>query len=301
MNKFLVIGGSGLIGSRFVDLVSKEKHVIPKEEELDITSLEALDPFFKKYKGEFDTVINFAAYTDVKEAESQRGDESGMVWTINVVGSQNVAQEAKKHNKFLIQISTDFVFPGTKEFPGPYKEDTKPSGKLDDLGWYAWTKLMAEKRINEIYENAAIVRLGYPFRAAPYELKQDFANLTLSLFDDGKLFPLFKDQIITPILIDDVVGPLEKIAELKKPGVYHIATSDSVSYLEFGEYLIEKARGKKGVVEGGFKEEFMKAPGRVPSPIWGGLDTKKTQEVLGMKFRTWKESVDEFVRQLKEN
>jgi len=294
------MGGSGLIGSRFVDLVSKEKHVVPKEEELDITDTEALGSFFKKHEGEFDTVINFAAYTDVKEAEKQRGDESGIVWIINVIGSQNVAQEAKKHNKFLMQISTDFVFPGTKELPGPYKEDTKPPEKLGDLGWYAWTKLKAEKRVGEINKNTAIVRLGYPFRAAPYKLKQDFANLILSLFDDGKLFPLFEDQIITPIFVDDAVGPLEKIAELKKPGIYHVATSDSVSYLEFGEYLIEAARGKKGAVEGGSKEEFLKAPGRVPSPIWGGLDTKKTQKVLGMKFRTWKESVDEFVRQLKE-
>lgn len=296
--RFLVLGSSGLIGSRFIDLVSEEKHVVPTEEELDITDEKAISAYFEKHKNDFDVVVNFAAYTDVKASENERGDESGAVWTINVIGSENVAKICQKHGKFLIHISTDFVFPGTKEFPGPYKENAKPPEKLNNLGWYAWTKLMAEKRVSNVYKNVAIVRLGYPFRAASYKLKQDFANIILSLFDDGKLFPLFKDQIITPIFIDDAVVGIEKIAELKRPGIYHVATSDSVPYFEFGEYLIEKARGKKGVVESGSKEEFLKSPGRVPSPIWGGLDTTETQKVLGMKFRTWKEAVDEFVKQL---
>lgn len=297
--RYLVLGSSGLIGSRFIDLVAKEKHVVPTEEELDITDKKAISSYFEKHKNNFDVVINFAAFTDVDGAEKERGDKMGMTWKLNVDSVKVLAGEAKKHNKFIIYISTDFVFPGTPEYPGPYKEDAKLPEKMDGISWYGWTKLMGEKAVMNTAGGYAIVRTAYPFRAAPYKLKKDYANGTLELFDQGKLYPLFSDQQLTPVFIDDLVLALEKVAELKKTGVYHIVASDATSPFEFGSYLIEKARGKKDVVKKGSIKEFMKASGRTPRPILGGLDTKKTQAALGMKFRTWKESVDEFVRQLK--
>jgi len=42
----------------------------------------------------------------------------------------------------------------------------------------------------------------------------------------------------------------------------------------------------------------MKTPGRNKRPIFGGLKTEKTQSRLGIKFRTWKEMVDDFVNRL---
>ena len=294
----MVLGGSGLIGSRFVELVSAEKQVVPKEEELDITDPKALEDFFDRHQDDFDVVINFAACTDVDGAEKERGDETGVVWKVNVIGAENLARAAQKHGKFLIQISTDFVFPGTEENPGPYSEEVEPPENMEAIGWYGWTKLMAEKKIKEAGGNSAIVRLAYPFRAAPYELKLDFARSILKLFDEGRLYPMFADQQLTPVFIDDLVIALEKIGELKKPGVYHLVTTDVTSPFEFASYLLEKARGVKGIVKKGSMKEFLKVPGRTPRPRLGGLDSKKTQQVLGMKFRTWKEAVDEFVKQL---
>lgn len=298
--KYLIFGGSGLIGSRFIELVSEEKHVVPKEEELDITDTKALEDFFNKHADEFDVVINFAAYTNVDGAEKERGDETGAVWKVNVIGAENIAKAAQKHGKFLIHISTDFVFPGTDENPGPYVENAELPKDMKTIGWYGWTKLMAEKKVKEVGGNFAIVRTAYPFRATPYELKPDFARNTLELFDKGKLYPMFSDQQLTPVFIDDLVIALEKIAELKKPGVYHVVTVDITSPFEFAGYLLEKARGVKDVVKEGSMKEFLKAPGRTPRPRLGGLNSQKTQEVLGMKFKTWKQAVDEFIKQLKE-
>lgn len=296
--KYLIFGGSGLIGSRFIELVSKEKHVVPKEEELDITETKALEDFFNKHAGEFDVIINFAAYTDVDGAEKERGDENGQVWKINVIGAENIAKIAQKHGKFLIHISTDFVFPGTDDNPGPYAENAELPKNVEKVGWYGWTKLIAERKVKEVGGNLAIVRTAYPFRATLYELKPDFARNILALFDEGKLYPMFSDQQLTPVFIDDLVIALEKISELKKPGIYHLVTADTTSPFEFGNYLLEKARGARGVIKEGSMKEFLEAPGRTPRSRLGGLDSQKTQEVLGMKFKTWKQAVDEFVRQL---
>jgi len=298
--KYLIFGGSGLIGSRFIELVSEEKHAVPKEEELDITNTKSLEDFFNKHADDFSTIINFAAYTNVDGAEKERGDETGMVWKINVIGAENVAKVAQKHGKFLIHISTDFVFPGTDENPGPYTEDAELPKNMETIGWYGWTKLMAEKKVKEVGGDFAIARTTYPFRATPYELKPDFARNILQLFDEKKLYPMFSDQQLTPVFIDDLVIALEKIAELKKPGVYHVVTTDITSPFEFGNYLLEKTKGAKGVIKEGSMKEFLEAPGRTPRPRLGGLDSKKTQEILGMKFKTWKQAADGFIKQLKE-
>lgn len=297
--KYLVIGGSGLVGSRFIELAQEKPQILsPNERKLDITKKSSIDAYIKRHP-EIGVIINFAAYTDVAGAEKDRGNKKGLAWRLNVVGSENVAGAAKKHGKFLIHISTDFVFLGTEEDSGHYDEDAKLPRFSDKISWYGWTKLVGEKRAREIHPDSAIVRIAYPFRAAPYEVKVDFARKILKLYDEGDLYPLFADQIITPLFVDYIVAPLEKITQLKRPGIYHIAARNAVSYYDFGEYLIRTARGVKNAPKKGSLEEFLKGAGRNPRPRLGGLKSEKTQKILGIKFKTWKEAVDEFVRQFK--
>lgn len=293
--KYLIIGASGLMGTTFMKLVPESIGV--DEKTVDITNKNSVQKYFEENNDKFDTVINFAAFTNVDAAEEQRGDENGLVWKLNVMGPENLNEACEKNNKFLIQISTDFVFEGTKENPGPYKEDAELPDFSDKLGWYGWTKNQGETKINK--NKFAVVRTAYPFRVSPFEMKKDYAHGILSLFDEGKLYPLFDDQVLTPVLIEDLVRALEKISEDKNGGIYHVVTSDTTTPFDFGTYLIEKARGVKNAVQRGKMEEFLKAPGRTPRPLIGGLDTKETQNKLGMMFKTWKESIDWFVEESK--
>ncbi|MFV1917747.1 MAG: NAD(P)-dependent oxidoreductase, partial [Patescibacteria group bacterium] len=275
---------------------------------LDITDPNSLESYLRNNL-DIDVIINFASYTDVAAAEKERpparrvsgpegGKKKGLSWKLNVEGAENTASVAKKYSKFLIHISTDFVFLGTKSKPGPYKEDARLPRFSDKISWYGWTKLEGEKRVRKLYPSSAIVRISYPFRAAAYPQKIDLARKILSLYDDGSLYPLFTDHYITVLFIDDIVSPLTRLIELKIKGVYHIANSGKLSHYRFGEYLLRSAKGIRNAPEKGSLVEFLKAPGRNARPIWGGLDTKKTQEALSIKFRTWREAVDEFVRQL---
>ena len=109
MKECLVIGASGLIGSRFVELAKNNLDIIPVDEKtLDITDKDAVRVFFKENK--FDSVLNFAAITNVDGAEKESGDQTGLTWKLNVVGPLNLARASKENNKFLVQISTDFIF-----------------------------------------------------------------------------------------------------------------------------------------------------------------------------------------------
>jgi len=300
MKKLLIIGSSGLVGYKFASSISSDRKVAPNEIELDITDEKIVNDFFEIEKDNFDVVVNFAGFTNVDAAEKERGDENGFCYKLNVKGAENLAKASLKYDKFLIQISTDFVFNGTPDYPGPYSEESSTPDKLTEkMGWYGWTKNRSEFVVKNSGCKYAIVRIAYPFYGENYDLKLDYAKNYLKLFDEGKLFPIFTDQILTPLLIDDLTPALEKIIEIKQTGVYHVVSSDTTTPFEFVSYLLEKARGVTNVVKKGSMEEFLKVEGRTPRSRLGGLKTEITQEKLGIKFKTWREMVDEFIKRNK--
>ncbi|OGM87922.1 hypothetical protein A2594_01505 [Candidatus Woesebacteria bacterium RIFOXYD1_FULL_41_28] len=298
MKKVLVIGGSGMVASRFVDLVKENFEITSADEKtLDITNEDAVKNFFEK--NPFDVVINFAAFTNVDGAESEKGNTDGLVWNLNVNGPKYLAGVCKNKDIFLIHISTDFVFPGSKLFPGPYSEDSSLPESQDGIGWYGWTKNRAEKAVADSGSRYAIVRYGYPFRADAYDLKLDWARNLLKLYNEQKLYPLFTDQVQSVVFIDDLAVPFAKIIDNEFQGVFHIASKDTTSPHEIGSYLLEKYSGGKVELEKGSMSEFLSAPGRTPRPLLGGLGVAKTEVSLGLQFRTWREMVDEFIEKIR--
>lgn len=293
--KILITGATGLVGSRFVELYpQKENLLTPSTEEVDITSSESIKKYFETKKP--DVVINFAAFTNVDGAEKERGDEKGMTWKINFDGPKNLAEVCKKNNIFLIQISTDFVFTGTEDNHGPYSELSPIAfSLLPTIGWYGWSKNRAEEMLKNSGVRHAIVRIAYPFYKAEYSRKLDFAKGFLKLFDENKLYPVFSDQTLSVVNVDDLVEPLSKIIENQIEGTFHLVASDTTTPFEFVSYLLEKVRGAKDVLQKGSMKEFLSIVGRTPRPRLGGFKTEITQEKLGIKFKTWKEMVDEFV------
>src|SRR3989339_340864 len=163
MKRVLVIGATGLIGSRFVELAKNIFEIIPVDEKvLDITNQQAVEEYFSTTQ--LDAVVNFAAFTNVDAAEKERNDTKGLCYKLNVTGVENLAYASKKYNKFLVQISTDFVFSGTTDNPGPYDElSPVPYELLPSMGWYGWTKKEAEVKIENARAKSAIVRIVYPF------------------------------------------------------------------------------------------------------------------------------------------
>lgn len=289
----LVIGASGLVGSRFVSQYpNKENLLTPDLAELDITSPESLKRYIENNK--VDTIINLAAITNVDEAEKEKGDKSGAVWRLNVEGVKNLIDVCKEKNIFLVQISTDFVFRGDESDPGPYSEDKTIPDTDQGIGWYGWTKNRAEKLLQESDIRYAIVRIAYPFYSANFEGKLDFAKGFLKLYDESKLYPVFSDQIHSVLNVDELVNPLTKIVTEQIQGTFHIVASDTTTPFEFVGYLLEKARGAKNVLQKGSMKEFLSKEGRTPRPRLGGFKTEITEKKLGMKFKTWKEMVDEF-------
>lgn len=286
-----VVGSSSMVGSRFCELstgLTLIKTDIKGEIPLDITDNNSVESFFNSYK--FDHLILFSAYTDVDKAESQRNNKNGRNWRINVGGAANICKFCKKFEKKLIYISTDFVFDGEN---GPYSEEAPFGPNMDKVSWYGVSKIEAEKLVQAL-PGFLILRISYPYRAN-YGAKTDFARSILQKFQEGNLYPMFKDQLITPTFADDLAPALSILIKKNQQGIFHLASPQVTTPVEFASYLIEKSGANPNEIREGSLQQFLEK-GNTPRPLKGGLICKKIVN-LGYIPTSWRDGIEELIRQ----
>lgn len=298
MKKVYVTGSAGLVGSRFVELAGNDFKILsPEIAEVDITNKSSLRSFLDNNQP--DVVVNFAAFTDVTEAEKQKGDKNGSCWKVNIVGVENFVSLIDPAKTHFIQISTDMVFSEDEKDPGPYDENHPIEEDPSRMTWYGFTKKEAEKLVKKyLGEGFTVLRINYPVRAR-FDKKLDFIRKPLSLFDQGKLYPLFSDQQLSISFIDEVSQALKIIINNKICGIYHVSSKDTTTPFELTNYVIEKVRGVKNAVKSIKVDEFLKetkSP-KVRYPKFGGLKVEKSEAELGVKYSTWKEIVEKLISQ----
>ena len=287
-----VIGSSSMVGSRFCELSVNTfdllKVDLNAKIHVDITSRNSIDKFFKNF--DFKYLVLFSAFTDVNEAENQRGDKKGLCWQINVQGVKNIANYCLKYKRKLVFISTDFVFDGIK---GQYQEDDFPGEKLDKLTWYGITKLEAEKIIQSKLSNFIIIRISYPYRAY-FLQKEDFARLILRKYQENRLYPMYKDQIITPTFIDDLSPSLKLLILKNHVGIFHLASPLKTTPFVFAKEIISVFGGDISKIKEG---SILKTGNLVPRPINTSLNVRKITK-LGFTPTSWKTGIRMIFKQL---
>lgn len=251
MKKVLVFGGSGLVGSRFIGLNATNVEIkSPDASTVDILNKDQIAKAIEKFNP--DSVINFAAYTNVEEAENQKDDEDGIVFQVNVNGAKNVAEVCQKANKHLIHISTEYVFDGTKQ-NFPYTEEDKPN----PINWYGQTKYLGEQAVNNIDGKSIVVRISMPYSPL-YKQKKDIARFFLQQLQAGQQVQAVWDQQVTPTLVDDIVNALLVFLENQTDGIYHISSKDTTTPLDFVKTIAETFHLNYSLISSISFEEFNK-------------------------------------------
>lgn len=289
MKKVLVVGASGMVGSRFVELYRSEYELLtPESGELNLLDKAGIKYFIEKEKP--NVVVNFAAYTNVSEAENQRGNKNGDCWKINVEGVRNLLDAVDPEKTQFIQISTDMVFSGLEDDPGPYKEGHLPETDSDKLTWYGYAKAEAERLIEKkLGDRATILRIIYPVRKV-FDRKLDYLRAPLAKFKTGKLYPLFSDQQVSITFIDEACETLGRIVEGNYRGIFHASSIDITTPYELISKYISRAEGRRVDLE---SRPLGNLAGRYPPK--GGLDVKQTERALDMKFSTTDEIIDKLL------
>lgn len=284
--KILVLGGSGLVGSRFLDLYNSKFEISsPSHDELDILSVDELNNKVKESQAE--VVINFTGYTNVDEAEKEKDIHSGLAYKLNVLAVGNLAKICAENGNHFIHLSTDYVFNGRKD--APYVESDKP----DPVCWYGMTKMLGEEEILSIDMDYTVARVEMPY-SSHFLKKSDFARTFLKMLQDGKEINGIYDQKITPIFVDDLVKALSLIVEKKPKGIYHLASTNHTTPYDFANLIAEKFNLDKNLVKKVSFEEYSKTRA-AKRPQNSYLDVSKFEGEFGKGIlRTVSDSLDEF-------
>lgn len=299
--EWLVIGAKSLVGSRFLELTEGNITAVDSEE-LDVTSEKQVEDVLNKFPGRF--VINFAGATIVEEIEKTRPKdpnnqeelEQNLAYRVNVLGTRYIAQTCKRLGKFPIFISSGFVFGGKS---GPYSEEDRVASDPNEVSWYAWTKVLAEKEVEISGVENLTIRISYPYRSQ-HQTKGDFARNFLNLYDsvqkgEKSWYPIFTDQTLTPTFIDDLPQAVKALVEGEVSGIYHVTSPLLTNPYEFCCEVLKVARGvenPESLVPKGSLVEFQNSHPDLPKkPLKGGEKTDKIQ-ALGFTPTNWKEGIN---------
>ncbi len=285
--KMLLLGATGLVGSRLVELLKDQPLLAPSKEELDITKTDQVRSYFRKWRPR--AVIHCADFTDVSQAERERGDTSGHCWKVGVEGTRNIVGAAKLWGSYVIFFSTGSVFVGDETKRGPFKETDKPGPKTR-LSWHAYCKTVAEKLISS---DSAIVRISHPLKKNTGGERLDYLHRMIERYKKGNLYPLFTDQAFPVTWIDDLVSVLTSLLAEKRRGTFHVASPDLVTPYELVRYALQKYL-ETPLLETTTFTRFIKNP---PLPKhrysqYSALDVRGTEKQLGLHFAKWQEIVD---------
>ncbi len=289
-----ILGGDGFIGSEVINRLEGRFQIdAPKNGVVDITKLEMVEAWVNGLSS--NVVFLFAAYTDVKGAQ----ENPDLARKINVQGVENVGKIARKKGKYVVYLSTGFVYTGRKDFIGPYSEDDDPHKcKLEDRGVYAQTKLEGEDVLLSLDGlNHLIIRIDYPYG------NQDFPNkdYLIKLVNQAKTIPLFSDQQVTPTYIPDLCKVLEYTVSERPTGILHVASRDATSPYELGKKVVETLGLQIDVKSSSvfdYLDSQTTAGKKVLWPLEGGLRVDKVEKLIGSKMMTTEESLDDFLPRL---
>ncbi len=290
-NKPTIIGTglSGMVGSRIVEMLGDKYQFINLDltTNVDITDPNQIDQALSQRQPT--TVIHLAAFTDVSKAFKQKGDKNGLVYKVNTLGTKNIAQSCKKHNHYLIHISTDFVFDGTKKTP--YTEVDKPN----PIEWYGQTKLWAEQEVVNSGCNYVIARLAFPFRSK-FPQKLDLVRNIIEKLKTNSLYPMFDDQIITPTFTDDIAKAIQMFIQKQPNCIYHLTGSTPISPFKLAKKISDIFNLKADIKPGSFKEYLKKDPR--PRQQFLKISNQKIQNDYKFKMSTIDSALNTLKKQL---
>ena len=294
MTKILVTGSSGLIGRQVTkDLLRKKIDVysgynIVKPEfgmpiEMDVSKKDMILDVLQRIKP--DIIFHLAAMTDVDLCETKKE----LAMRVNTESTKVLAEEAKKQNIFLVYMSTDYVFDGTKSLK---KENDIPN----PLNVYGKTKLDGEIALREINPPHVIIRTSTPFGTHPK--KKSFPLWVKENLESNKETPALIDQFTSPTFVPNLSNMLIEVTEKKISGIIHLTGATRISRFQVAEIIAERLDLDKTLLKP-TKIEHMNWIAQRPKD--SSLDISKANEILDEKPQEIKYSLDLLINEIKNN
>jgi dTDP-4-dehydrorhamnose reductase len=202
---------------------------------------------------------------------------------VNVVGGRNVARAAAEVGAATVQISTDYVFDGTKRTP--YLEDDARRA----VNVYGAAKIATEDVVRQANPETLIVRVSGLYGLAGSAGKGgNFVETMLRLAGEGKPVRVVCDQVTAPTNTAEIAEALLPLVLADERGVVHLAASEGCSWSEFAAAIFDLC---------GLHPDF--AP--VTTAEFGAPLERPMYSVLGTTrapaLRHWREGLARYLRE----
>ena len=286
-SKILIVGAEGQLGrvlqnglspmfnvvptTRNPNLVSKNKRFVQK---LDITNFECVQNIIKSESPNI--IINCAAITNVDECERNRK----IAYDVNVGGVKNLVKACSKNVK-IIQISTDYVFDGTK---GPYdeKDATYP------INYYGRTKLEAENFLKGSLIDFTIIRASVLYGNQLND-KPNFFSWVYNSLKANNSINVVTDQVSNPVWLQTFIDTILNVIIYKAVGIYHLGSDDYISRYEFAVLIAKTFSLNQSLIN---PVDSKSVPFLANRPQNSGLKTEKIVTELNIKTLSTSDSLN---------
>lgn len=290
--KILITGADGQLGKTLIQ-VKPEK--IEKEEislisknkkELDLSNEKLCKEVITQYKP--DWIINCGAYTAVDKAESQRK----LVNKINGSGPFFLAKYLNKFGGKMIQISTDFVFDGSKN------KAYKVGDPQNPINVYGESKAISEKLLTNKesnFKNIFIIRTSWVVG----NIGKNFFLTMLKLISEKEIIKVVNDQIGCITSLENLANACWQLIKLKErsfdiPKILHFSDSGICSWYDVSRSIYDLAYEKKLIINEPdiipVESNFFNFPAKRPQ--FSLLNCQETYQVLQYTPTHWRKSLE---------
>jgi dTDP-4-dehydrorhamnose reductase len=273
----LITGGRGQLGADLVAAAAQAGITAvraPGSAELDVTDPAAVRSAVRALAGAGGSavVVNAAAYTAVDAAER----DPERAHAVNATGPAHLAAACAEHGARLVQVSTDYVFPG--DAPAPYRADD-PTGPRSV---YGRSKLAGERAA--LAAGAHVVRTAWLYGARGANFVRTMARLERS----HQTVPVVDDQRGSPTWTADLADGLVALAlaaDRVPPGVLHCVNSGATTWYGFARAVFTEIGADPERVRPCTTAEF---PRPAPRPANSVLDTTSWTAAGLPALRPWR-------------
>ena len=273
-----ILGGRGMLGTDLA-MVCEQSDIsfgVFDLPDFDITNTAQLTEVI----GGYDAIVNCAAYTNVDGAES----ESALAHKVNAEAVGQLGRLAAQKNKYVLHISTDFVFDG--KMNRPYVETDEPN----PISEYGRSKLAGERALVESGCYCGIMRVEWTYGKAG----NNFVKKLLQLAKDLGKLKVIDDQVGSPTATQEAAGVICELVEKKPQGLFHFAACGYVSRFDMARFMFDKLDINVDL-KSCKSSDFVSPAAR---PLNSRFCCDKIAAMLDKPTRPWQEPLEEYLRNL---
>lgn len=295
--RILVTGSNGQLGTemrRCLESMRSEIGAIPAAykgaavdyadlDDLDIADAASVAEWFAA-REPYDLVVNCAAFTNVDGCER----EEARALRVNALGPFNLAREANEQQAAFVQVSTDYVFPGTD--PAAQDEGSKPC----PISAYGRTKLAGELLAQDANPRTYVVRTAWLYGYAG----KNFVKTMLRLARENGRIAVVADQFGNPTSANDLAHCILALATTGEYSIYHAVGASMCSWFEFACGIVDRAGvpcEKEPLTSAEYRRRF---PLSAERPAYSALDSSKLARVAGVRPRAWEQALGDYLDKL---